>query len=303
VSGWVEGLAVWADDADRVAFISLAFTWKVREAAEWARYYRALGYRVRAGGPAIWVLSGKIKAGRHELAGLVELGGDIPDAVRHQNPDATRASAGCPERCAFCIVHSFEGREFSYFPDFPVRPILIDNNLSGLPVDYQRHIVGRYVAAGVRLTDANSGFEPKSFDDDCFALWSPINDGPWRFGFDETHETDTCERVFRMLRRNRVPAKRIRPYVIIGNEPFEPCMARIRLSIEWGGEPHVQPYIPLNAEVREPKARFDWTVQRLRDVARWANSRQWRQRTFDEYDRTARKTPRDRYRASDGLFI
>jgi hypothetical protein len=303
MSGWIEGLAVWSDDTERVAFLSIAFTWKLHEAADWARYYAARGYRVRAGGPGIFALRDKIAKGRHFLSGLVELGGEVPDAVRHQNPDATRASFGCPEDCVFCIVPGFEGREFRLVPDFPVRPILIDNNLSGLPVEYQRHIVDRYVTAGVRITDANSGFEPKSFDEDCFALWSTVNDGPWRFGFDETRETDTCERVFRMLRKHRVPAKRIRPYVIIGNEPFEPCMERIAKSIEWGGEPHVQPYMKLNAEIREPWALHDWTVQRLRDVARWANTRQWRRRPFAEYDRTSRKTPRDRYRASDGLFV
>lgn len=304
MSGWIEGLAVWADDAERVAYLSVAFTWKLREAGEWARYYLARGYRVRAGGYGVYAVRAKIARGTHHLSGLVELGGDMPDAVARQNPNATRASFGCPETCYFCMVPSYEGREFRYVPDFPVRPILIDNNLSGLPVEYQRHIIGRYEAAGVRIRDANSGFEPKSFDDECYDRWAGINDGPWRFGFDETHETQTVERVMAMLRRRGVPAKRIRPYVIIGNEPFEPCMERILKAVEWGGEPHVQPYMKLNTEVREPWAQHDWTVQMLRDVARWANSWGYRQRTFAEYDRTARKRPRaDRYRSSDGLFI
>jgi hypothetical protein len=300
---WSKGLAVWTDEETRVAFISVAFTWMLGDVAKWARYYAALGYRVRAGGYGVFAVREKIRRGTHPLAGLVELGGEIPDAVVRQNPLATRASYGCPERCSFCMVPFYEGRVFTLNPEFPVRPILIDNNLSGLTVDYQRHIIDRYTGHGVRIIDANSGFEPKSFDEDCFERWRAINDGPWRFGFDETKETDIAQRVFKMLRARRVPSKRIRPYVIIGNEAFEPSMERILKSIEWGGEPHVQPYIKLNAEVREPWAQFDWTVQRLRDVARWANSRQWRQRTFAEYDRSERKRPRDHYRASDGLFI
>jgi hypothetical protein len=106
-----------------------------------------------------------------------------------------------------------------------------------------------------------------------------------------------------MLRKHRVPAKKIRPYVIIGNEPFESCLERIRKAIEWGGEPHVQPYMKLNAEVREPWAQHDWTVQKLRDVARWANGRLWRKTPFDEYDRAAKKPRADRYRQTDGLFV
>lgn len=299
---WVGGLAHWVDGA--TAFISVAFTWKLPEVAKVAKYYAAMGLRVRAGGPGVFALQNKIKTGRHFLSGLVELGGEIPDAVVHQNPMATRASFGCPETCSFCIVPGMEGRSFTLVPEFPVRPVLIDNNLSGLSVDYQNHIIERYQGHGTRIVDANSGFEPKSFDEDCFHRWSAINDGPWRFGFDETNETPQVEAVMRMLRRHGVPAKKVRPYVIIGNEPIEPCMERIAKVIEWGGEPHVQPYMKLNAEKRKPHARYDWTVQKLVDVARWANSWGWRKRTFAEYDRDARKTPRaDRYRATDGLFV
>ena len=38
-----------------------------------------------------------------------------------------------------------EGREFTELPDFPVRPILCDNNLSALSPEYQDHIVKRYL--------------------------------------------------------------------------------------------------------------------------------------------------------------
>jgi hypothetical protein len=299
---WVEGLAHWREGD--TAFISVAFTWKLREAAEVAEYYWQTGCtRVRAGGPGLFTLQRKIRDGLHFLSGKVELGGDVPDAVARHNPMATKASEGCPEKCDFCIVPSLGGREFTYFPDFIVRPVLTDNNLSGLPIDYQNHIVDRYKGHGVRIADANSGFEPKSFDEDCFHRWAPINDGPWRFGYDATYEEKQSLDVMRLLRRHGVPSKKIRPYVIIGNEPFEPCMERILKTIENGGEPHVQPYMKLNAEKREPFAKFDWTVQKLRDVARWANSMQWRQRTFAEYDRTARKSPRTYYRATDGLFV
>jgi hypothetical protein len=298
---WVKGLAHWREGG--TAFISAAFTWILRDAAKIADYYGALGCRVRAGGPAIWAVRNKIATGRHFLSGKVELGGDAPDAVNRHNPMATRASSGCDQNCVFCMVPAFEGRKFTLHPEFTVRPVLIDNNLSGLPIDYQRYVVDRYQGHGTRIADANSGFEPQSFDEDCFQRWRVINDGPWRFGFDETRETDLCEKVFAMLRKHRVPAKKVRPYVIIGNEPFEPCMERIRKAIEWGGEPHVQPYMKLNAEERKPWAQHDWTEQKLRDVARWANGRLWRKIPFSEYDRFAKKPRADRYRQTDGLFV
>src|SRR3546814_6661850 len=81
-----------------------------------------------------------------------------------------------------------EGKAFTLLPEFTPRPVLTDNNLSALPSDFQQHIVDRYTAAGVPLLDANSGFEPKTFDQNVYERWRPINKGPWRFGLAETGE-------------------------------------------------------------------------------------------------------------------
>lgn len=259
--------------------MSVAFTWRLDEAAARAIFYRAQGLRVRAGGPALF-----LPQMRHELHELAEVGAEYPDAIARHNPQATIASRGCPVGCWFCIVPAMEGREFTLLPDFPVRPILCDNNLSALPADYQRHIIGRYVAAGVPLMDANSGFEPRTFDDEVYARWRGINRGPWRFAYDETAERADVLRVLAMLRDE--PAKKKRVYVLIGNEPFDACMDRVREVIEHGGEPHVQPVMKLNALTREPWVRFDWTAQKLRDVARWANGWVWKRAPFAEYDRS-----------------
>ncbi|KQZ41826.1 hypothetical protein ASD63_16635 [Ensifer sp. Root558] len=275
--------------------MSIAFTWKLNDAYQRAIYYRALGYKVRAGGPGIFTR-------KHFLADVAEIGGDIPDAVVHHNPLATIASRGCPVGCWFCIVPKMEGREFTLLPEFPVRPILCDNNLSGLPADYQDYIVDRYLAECVPLMDANSGFEPRTFDQDVFVRWSKINRGPWRFAYDDQQERHYVERVMCMLRE--VSARKKRVYVLIGNEPVESCMERIRQVIDWGGEPHVQPYVKLNALERTPFPRFDWNKQLLRDVARWANSPQiWRKTRFEDYRRSVKSRAPERYDEQQGLFL
>lgn len=294
MSGWIGGLADWTDgDA---AYLSVAFTWLLDKAYAKAVWYRALGYRVRAGGPALF-----LKSMRHEIEDVAECGGEYPDAIARQNPNATIASRGCPVGCWFCIVPPMEGREFTLIPDFPVRPILCDNNLSALPEEYQDHVISRYVAENVPLLDANSGFEPRTFDQDCYARWSRINRGPWRFAYDEQQERPHVERVMRMLRA--LPARKKRVYVLIGNEPFDSCMERIKEVIAWGGEPHVQPYIKLNALHRVPHVRFDWTAQRLKDVGRWANAFLWKKVAFSAYDRRARKRVSETYDPQQGLFL
>ena len=269
---WSGGLAEWCDGD--VAFLSVAFTWRIDEAFSRAVFYRALGYRVRAGGPAFFVR-------KHDLGDVAEIGGDVPDAIARHNPSATVASRGCPVGCWFCIVPKMEGRDFTLLPDFPVRPILCDNNLSALPPDYQDHIVGRYKAERVPLLDANSGFEPRTFDEDVFERWRGINRGPWRFAYDDQGDGPHVERVMRMLRD--VGRRRKRVYVLIGNEPVASCLDRIDRVIAWGGEPHVQPFIKLNARYKRPHVRHDWTERTLQDVARWANYRIWKYVPWAEY--------------------
>jgi hypothetical protein len=270
---WSGGLAEWVEG--ETAYLSVAFSWRLNDAYTRACWYRSLGLNVRAGGPGIFTR-------KHYLADVAELGGTYPEAVTRHNPLATFASRGCDVGCWWCIVPKMEGRTFTEYPDFTPRPVLCDNNLSGLSMDYQRHIVERYKAADVPLLDANSGFAPAVFDEDSFNLWRQINRGPWRFAYDCTERRPHVERVMKMLKGVRSRRKRV--YVMIGNEPVEECLTRIRHVIEWGGEPHAQPYMKLNALEKRPQVRFDWTEQRLRDVARYCNRYIWRFASLDEYD-------------------
>lgn len=278
---WIRGVTSWIEGD--TAFISVAFTWRLHEAKSSAACFRALGYKVRIGGPGTFTQ-------RKFLQDVdAEIGGSISDTIARHNPMATRASYGCPVGCWFCIVPKMDGKQFTLLPDFPVRPILCDDNLSALPADYQQHVVNRYLAVGVPLLDANSGFEPATFDDEVFARWKPILKGPWRFGYDESTEGQNVERVFRMLKD--VSPRKKQVYTMIGHEPFEVCMDRIRRVIGWGGEPYAQPYIKLNALEKEPQIRHDWTAQKLRWVQRWVNRHLWRKTKFEDYNPSAKTKP------------
>jgi hypothetical protein len=294
---WVGGLAEWEDG--ETTYLSVAFTWKLDEAHNRAMFARALGRRVVAGGPGLFLVKMQ-----HHLADVAQTGTEYPDAVAHHNPDATIASRGCPVGCWFCIVPKMEGREFTLLPDFPVRPVLCDNNLSALPADYQDYIIRRYRESSVRLRDANSGFEPRTFTPEVYNRWRLLlaeGGSPWRFAYDEMGERNEVLAVMRMLQDE--PSRRKRVYVLIGNEPFADCMTRIEETIANGCEPHVQPYIKLNALERRPHVRFDWTEQKLRDVARWANGFVWRSAPFAEYDRHRRTVAPEMYDVQQGLFV
>ena len=178
---WQKGLVEWVDGD--TAYISIVFTWDSDRAFQRAAWHRAAGLRVRIGGPGAFVR-------RRDFEDIAEVGGDVLDAVARHNPAATFASRGCPVGCWFCIVPAMEGRTFTLIDDFVPRPILCDNNLSALPADFQDHIVARYRTADVPLLDANSGFEPATFDDEVYRRWEPINRGAWRFAYDESGERE-----------------------------------------------------------------------------------------------------------------
>lgn len=195
---------------------------------------------------------------------------------------ATFASRGCPVGCWFCIVPRFEGLNFTLDWDFEPAPILCDNNLSALPVDFQEHVIARYRETSTPLQDANSGFEPRYFDEGTYNRWKGILRGPWRFAYDETKEGDDVQRMMAILAD--VPRSRKRVYVLIGNEPFEACHERAQKVIEWGGEPYCQPVMNLNALSRQDlRVRYDWSKQGLKDFARYYNRWLWRSVPFEEY--------------------
>ncbi len=279
LSKWSKGIVEWRE-GDTMN-LSVVFSWDVGEAMARATWHILAGHRVRIGGPGIFARRNEFRPmSKH---GLLKVGGDAGDVVARHNPMATFASRGCPVGCWFCIVPAMEGRDFTLIDDFTPRPILCDNNLSALPAEFQEHIVARYRSAGVPLLDANSGFEPRTFDEEVYERWEPINRGPWRFALDDQGDLPHVIRVLDML-RERVPNnRRKRVYVLIGNEPFHSCMERIKLVIDRGAEPHVQPVIKLNARQKRPWVRHDWTPGLLRDVTRWANRRLWKYTDFAGY--------------------
>lgn len=272
---WIKGVAHWREGG--VAMISVAFTWRLPDARDLAVYYDSIGMVVRIGGPALFTKKARdYMEGYGDVVNPKESPGRVqsPDAVSRHNPMATFASRGCPLGCSFCIVTPMEGAGFTEFDNFAVRPVLCDNNLSALDPKFQDHIVNRYLREDVPLLDANSGFEPTTFDDEVFRRWSPILKGPWRFGYDESGEGAAVERVMRMLRD--VSPRRKQVYTMIGHEPFDVCMERIQRVIDWGGEPYAQPFMQLNALEKRAKVRHDWTEMKLRRVARWVNRHIWR---------------------------
>jgi hypothetical protein len=258
-------------------YLSVIFSWHALTARDVAMRVKGVS-DVECGGPGMFALANwwKRETGLDCHSGL-------DDRFEHQRGDykMTFASRGCPVGCWFCIVPKLEGKEFTLYPDFQPAPFLCDNNLSALPVEFQEHIIRRYQETETILKDANSGFEPHTFDEGTYRRWKPIMRGAWRFALDTMSELEDVRRMMEILKYEPQSKKRV--YVLIGNEPFEQCYERIMKVIEWRGEPHCQPVIKLNALEKKPMVKFDWTEQKLYDVARWANRWLWRTIQLADY--------------------
>jgi pyruvate-formate lyase-activating enzyme len=252
-------------------YLSVIFSWQAPLAAELAWRFKPHA-DVFCGGPGMFAL------GRwwQQQMGLTCHGGlDWRFERQRGRYRMTFASRGCPVNCHFCLVPRVEGTTFTLDGDFVPAPILCDNNLSALPVDFQQHIIGRYQETGTPLRDANSGFEPQTFDAETYRRWKPLLRGPWRLAFDTLDEAPAVQRMLQILVKE--PARKKQVYVLIGNEPIAACYARAQQVIAWGGEPYVQPLLPLNALRRGAyKVAYDWDVPRLRAMQRYYNRHLWR---------------------------
>jgi hypothetical protein len=277
VTEWQGDPGLFAGGYDRVC-LSVIFSWHAPIAARIAR--RVKGHaEVWCGGPGLFALS---RWWQEQTGSDAERGLDWRFERQRGTYGACFASRGCPVGCYFCIVPKVEGKEFTLDWDFRPAPVLCDNNLSALPVEFQDHVIRRYRETETRLLDANSGFEPRTFDEGTYRRWKPVLCGPWRFAFDEMAEAGDVARMARILRVE--PGRKKRVYVLIGNEPPEQCIERVRMVLEWGCEPYCQPLLPLSALSRQAvKVAYGWTAAHLRDLARYTNRFLWRSVRLDEY--------------------
>ncbi len=278
---------MWALDVDLMC-LSVIFSWHAPLARDIALRLKERA-EVWAGGPGLFALAHwwQQETGLEMVRGLDQ-------RFDRQRGDYKMcfASRGCPVNCSFCIVPRLEGLTFSYDPEFIPAPILCDNNLSALPVEYQEHIIARYRALDVPLRDANSGFEPRSFDESTYRRWKPILRGPWRFALDEMRELEDVYRMMVILKGE--PASKKRVYCLVGNEPVDSCYERATKIIEFGGEPFCQFILPLNwlGDPRKVKLRHDWiSYQQGKDFCRYFNTFGWRSYPIWEYKPRKEEAP------------
>lgn len=244
--------------------LSAVFSWHLPSLVEMAQFAKLFG-EVWIGGPAVTFHPDNAKHVERETGITPHIG--LDDRFENEPGDYPMVyfSRGCPAytpACGVCPVPRLEGNTFRYYPDAKPARLLLDNNLSALPAEYQDYIITRYRESyhGRGLVDANSGFEPHSFTEEILKRWERFPLACWRFGYDDLTERDVALRMLELLRAHGHSGEKVRVYTLCGNEPIADCYQRVREVIELGAHPWPQRLRPLNwlGPDGTLPCKFDW---------------------------------------------
>lgn len=260
-----------------IAHLSIAFTWHLPAAYQRAAWLRQQGYEVVAGGPAVMLMWDYMKD--VALRGGCEM--ELPDAVALHNPDATFTSRGCIRRCSFCAVPRIEG-ELRELDDWPVRPIVCDNNLLACSRAHFDRVIDRLKP--LKGIDFNQGLDARLLTEYHASRLAEL-DCKVRLAFDHVSTEPQFMAAFERLRKVKIPKSRIQTYVLVGyNDTPEDALYRLRLVRGLGIKPNPMRYNPLDALVRDAYVGPNWTDRELtRYVRYWANLRWFEAVPFEEF--------------------
>ncbi len=259
-------------EADKFYF-SVIFTWDIPEMISQIRMVRDLGKEVEIGGPAATFMHKYIhtQTGIEPHFGLDDRFEHIPPLswLKNYRPNMTGGdyqltftSRGCPHNCQFCGVKKVEPVALEY-DDFPLAPMIGDNNILATSWEHQKRVVNKFVNYG-RKIDINSGFDVRFFCAEHKKLYSQLKLAYWRFAFDSMEVEADVRRVAAMMRANGLDRHQVTFYCLIGfpGQTVGECLYRLKTLIDLGMNPYPMRFWPLNSLNRKYVAP-GWTDELL----------------------------------------
>lgn len=269
---WAKRIIV--EKSGKTARISVVFTWDLAEAYQRAAWFKVEGYRVIAGGPAVYLMP-------DYLADVAEIGPSWPDALHHHNPQATFTSRGCVRRCSFCAVWRIEGT-LQGLDNWPVRPIVCDSNLLACSRRHFDRVIDRLKP--VKGVDFNQGLDARLLTKYHADRLAEL-DCKVRLAFDGMANESSLMRAFELLRAAGIAKHRIGVYVLLGYlDTPEDALYRLRLVAGLGVLPFPMRYQPLDALQKDQYIGPAWTDGEIRRYVRyWSRLRFFRHIPFEDW--------------------
>lgn len=276
-NGWSGGYIEWI--IKDTAFLSVVFSWRLDEAYQRANWYKMQGYKVRAGGPAITTNPGF-------MGTVADITGQVNALPRH-NPDATFTTRGCPRRCSFCAVPKIEG-DLIELDDWPIKPVICDNNILAASRKHFDSVIDKLKS--LKQVDFNQGLDARLLTEYHAGRLAELDLKCVRLAWDHSKLEPQFMKAFETLRRARIPANRIRSYVLIGfNDTPEDALYRLRTIRNLGAWPNPMRYQPLNTKKKNSFIDSGWTHRELIKFMRyWSNLRYTGAIPFGEWDDSIR---------------
>lgn len=271
-SGWSGGFVEWI--CDDVAYLSVVFSWQLQEAYQRAVWLRALGYDVRAGGPAVTLNPGA-------MSGVAELGGEL-NALRHHHEMATFTSRGCPRKCSFCAVPKLEG-DLVELTDWKVFPIICDNNFLACSRKHFDQVMNKL--KWIPKVDFNQGLDVRLLTKYHAERMAELDMLKVRLAWDDSRMEQKFLSAHQILRDAGFKKQEISVYVLIGwNDSPEDALYRLETIRKLGAWPFPMRYQPLDTAKRNSYVDQNWTDQELKRYARyWSNLRHLSPVPFEEF--------------------
>lgn len=259
---WRKSIASW--HIGKTLYLSVPFTWLLPDALRMAKAHKGA---VMAGGPAVDLRP-------DYLAGVTEMPGECPGGIRplaFHNPLATFTSRGCVNSCGFCAVPKIEG-ELRELNDWPVRPVVCDNNLLATSRAHFDRVIDRLKV--LPYVDFNQGLDARRFNPHHARRLAELRGVKIRFAFDHIGLETQVVGAIQLAQSHGL--KDIGCYCLIGfNDTPEDAIYRLDKIREWGALPNPMRYQPLGALEKNSYLGRAWTEAEIARITRYYSRLNW----------------------------
>lgn len=194
-----------------------------------------------------------------------------------------KLTAGCPNKCFWCVVPQKEGhiRPYMDIEEIAIEGrthiVLMDNNILAAG-EYAKEQLGKIIRGGYHI-DFNQAMDARLVTPEYAKMLSKVKwiDRRIRFGCDTTSQIQECERAMQLINKEGYHGEYFLYTMIGGNNGFEECYHRLHYwweRLQQHRKTHqgravyayAQPY-------RDPTSPNHIIPQWQKDMAAWCNKR------------------------------
>ncbi len=238
MSEWPKAPTYWLEDD--TGYASVPFTWTIPEVV--AEIKSSLfAKRWVVGGPAVY-LQPEVFAEIENVTILEHL----PGVLQRVNPQATKTSFGCVNKCEFCAVPQTEG-EIVELDEWPDLPMICDNNLLACTAAHVDKVLDR--AEKHTGVDFNQGLDFRLMTPHVMKRLSRLKKATIRVALDSEHLRDKWASAIDSMIAHGIYKSYIRSYVLVGFKGTpESDWERCKFVESKGVKPLPQWFHPLDAK-------------------------------------------------------